>query len=363
MNKHIVRILFAALVVVLISRGAESAPKIKVEHTTWDLGEVDEGKTPAPTHTFRIVNEGTDTLRIDQNIIIDRPYITVVLDKYELEMDEAANLTVTFDTTGLGNRKIRAFIYLSSNDRDIAFTVMAEIKPKPVPILRVDPARRYFGEVERGDRKSAVFTCVNVGRGILTIKGIIYIDKEKQFRIVQDITQKELGPNEESNFKISFTAIRKGQHKKFLVIESNSGGEPTLTKVELEATVVTKIRGLILGSPTAPPPDRERPQEAPKYFTVNIENKDIFEIIATYNDGNDTVLVRPGGGRSIKLPLLRDETSDRIKLAIEYIVRKHPEKLVAPSSPPAQPARPAAPSPAAPIDTAVPTPKTLTDTE
>lgn len=349
---------------------AESAPKIKAEHTTWDLAEIDEGETL--THVFRISNGGTDKLRIDQNIIVDRPYITAVLDKYELEMDEATDLTVTFDTNGLGNRTIQAFVYLSSNDRNIAFTILAKIKPRPVPILKINPAKKYFGEVELGERKNFVFNYVNVGQGTLKIKGIIYIDKEKQFRKVRSVSHKELGPNEEGQFEIAFTAFRKGHHKSILIIESNSGGEPTLTQVELEATAITKVRGVILGSLKAPPPDEKTMKEGPDFYTLNIANSDAFEISVSYNDKGDTVLIRPRGSQTLKVPVSRGETSDKIKLVIEYSLmrRRPPAKpavMPAPVAPGATttvpPAKPAvSPAPAAPSDTVSPTAETSSDT-
>ncbi len=319
MNKYTRYIWVAAVLLIVITGSVEGAPRLKVETSTWDFDVVDEGDTL--THTFKITNKGTEKLIIDQNIICDRPYLKADLDKYELDVDDEARLTVTLSTDGLGNRRIQAFVYLSTNDKNAAFTILAKIKPKPVPIIHVSPRKYDFGSMEQGRRKTNVFKYANVGEGMLTIKDIVYVDG--QFEIVRNVSQKELESNDEGDFVIGFTAKSEGYKKGFLLLESNSSSDAgTLTKVELEAVVVRRVRGVVLEPPRPMRRSQDQPKDAPQYFKIGIKNNNPYEILITSGDKSDTATIGPNGRGSIKSLLIRDENAERIKLELDFILRK-----------------------------------------
>ncbi len=107
------RILVVALLV-LIGLGvtALGAPKISVNQTQYDFGEVIAGI--AVGHTFVITNTGDQPLVIS-NVRTSCGCTTAALAKTTLNPGEAVNLAVTFDTAGYSG-KVGKTIYVTSND-------------------------------------------------------------------------------------------------------------------------------------------------------------------------------------------------------------------------------------------------------
>lgn len=300
-----------------ISAAANAASRLYTEHSSWDFKTVEEGDTL--THTFRIVNKSTETINIDHNIIIDRPAnIQVTLDKYELEVDEVADLNVVLDTAGLGNRQIVSFIYLSYQDKTVALTIKGSINPKPIPLLQLSPMINDFGLMEQGEAKKSVFKYANVGKGILKLKKILFITRDKGFDVVGDISKLEIAKDDEGEFEIGFRGWRNGMTEGFLLIESNSGGDPgTITKVDLKAIVIPKVRGLVIEPPN---PVLRDEGGKPRSFNINLKNNYPFDVIISPGDNGDTVLVNRNQSKLIELELIESEAVESMKFGIEIIL-------------------------------------------
>jgi len=342
--------LVAAALFLALSSNAPAVKKLSVEQTIWDFESLDEGVI-AP-HTFKLVNKGTEPLNIDHNIIVDRPAnITATLDKYELGVDEGANLTVSLDTTGLGNRRIVSFIYLKYDDKTVALTIRGRINAAPVPLIQVSPMSHDFGTIEQGEARKATFTYANVGQGILEVKKILFITKDQGFIVTRDIEKTELEANDEADFDVTFRGWQTGTVEGFLLLESSSGGGPgTITKIDLSATVIPKIRGLVLEPPRPVRVEDAEPGATPGAFTLDLKNNYPFDLIVSYNDGKDTAAIERFKTSQLQLGLNETETDERLKLGLEIILRKkQPPKRPELEPPPV--IEPQAPEPAEAADT------------
>jgi HYDIN/CFA65/VesB-like, Ig-like domain len=315
-----------------------AAPKLAVEQTTWDFGTLKEGDTE--THSFKLVNRGTEPLNIDHNIIVDRPdNIGVSLEKYELGVDEGTDLVVSLDTTGLGNRRIVSFIYLKYNNKTVPFTIKGRINPAPMPLLQISPIKHDFGAVEQGDPKKATFSFANIGEGVLEVKKILFITQDKGFTIVRDISKNSIEANDEGDFEIGFRSFQIGSAEGFLLIESNSGGKGTITKVNLTGSVVPKVRGLVIEPPRPKRVEGAEPGTKPASFTVTLKNNYPFDVIVSSDDGQAITTINRAQTSQIELGLIDAETTESVKLGLEIILRKkQPPKMAEPEIKPAAPA-------------------------
>ena len=351
MSRRIFSALFATAIL-LTAANTMAAPKLVVEQTIWDFDTMDEGDTQ--THTFKLVNRGTELLNIDHNIIVDRPdNIEVSLEKYELGVDEGTNLVVTLDTTGLGNRRIVSFIYLKYADKTVPFTIKGRINPAPVPLLQISPMQHDFGAIEQGGTKRMTFSFANIGQGILEVKKVLFITEDKGFRIAREISKNNIEPDDEGDFDVVFTGWQVGSAEGFLLIESNSGGKGTITKINLTGSVIPKIRGLVIEPPRPKRIDGGDPGAKPSALTVTLTNNYPVDVIVSSSDGQVITTINSTKTAKIDLSLIETELTESIKLGLEIILRKkQPPKLAAPDlgpvapvpSPQSKPAKPA-PSP------------------
>ena len=344
LSRRIFSALFATAIL-FTAFNSIAVQKLAVEQTIWDFDTLEEGDTQ--THSFKLVNKGTGPLNIDHNIIVDRPdNIKVSLEKYELGVDEGTDLVVTLDTTGLGNRRIVSFVYLKYSNKTVPFTIKGRINPTPVPLMQISPIKHDFGAIEQGDSKKTTFSFANIGKGVLEVKRILFITQDKGFSIARDISKNSLEPNDEGDFDVVFRGWQVGSAEGFLLIESNSGGKGTITKVDLTGSVIPKVRGLVIEPPRPKRIEGAEPGTKPSAFTVTVKNNYPFDIIVSSEDGQVITTINRAKSSQIELELIDSETIESVKLGLEIILRKkQPPKTAAPEIKPAAPAPSPEPKP------------------
>lgn len=100
------------LIIVALGATVAAAPKIDVEDSMYDFGEVLEGI--AVTHTFTLRNVGDEPLVI-KRVRADCGCTTADLPKDNLSPGESTELEISIDTAGFGG-DIAKRIYIESND-------------------------------------------------------------------------------------------------------------------------------------------------------------------------------------------------------------------------------------------------------
>lgn len=158
---------FGAMVTCAARDGA-AQPKLAVEGPVFDFGQVEQGMTV--DHTFRLVNQGTETLILDQ-VKSSCGCTAAVNSATEIPPGQAGAVTVTLDTLKIVGRTAKT-ITVYSNDPNVPAAgvtltgnVLADVYASPTTLyvghLRKGAVSRFEIAVAPG-RPGATVTIVDV---------------------------------------------------------------------------------------------------------------------------------------------------------------------------------------------------------
>ncbi len=137
-------------------------PKLYVEPTNLDFGEMEIGETDCDS--FSVGNVGGGTLEWDASC--DSDWINVYPSDGYLNEGDSKSVEVRIDTSDMaGGENYEGSIYLSSNGGDAEVYVGVYVIAQPE--LYVEPTNLDFGEMEIGETDCDSFSVGNVGGGTL----------------------------------------------------------------------------------------------------------------------------------------------------------------------------------------------------
>lgn len=156
------------------------APKISVDHATFDFGKVKHGEIVK--HSFVIKNEGGSALII-KKVNASCGCTAANPEKRELSPGESTKINVEFHTEGRSGLQ-KKYIYIESNDstsREIRLAIVGEIiaattdkesVKKAPPLIYFEKSLHDFGAVKEGDKVEYSFVFWNNGGSPLEIEKI-----------------------------------------------------------------------------------------------------------------------------------------------------------------------------------------------
>lgn len=141
---------------------AFAAPKLRIEKSVFDFGNVSEGTVV--TGDFLLRNVGSSPLEI-QRIQPACGCTVAKSDQLQIAPGEESHLEVKFDTTGFTGEKLKT-VRLYTNDVEDG-TAVVTLRGSVQSEVAVDPLRVYFGEVQKGATPSKSFVVgATAGSGI-----------------------------------------------------------------------------------------------------------------------------------------------------------------------------------------------------
>lgn len=150
---------FVILFIFLSSGVAGAAPKLELESTIFDFGEVYQGDNVR--HVFTFVNTGENVLLIDK-VSSSCGCTAVLVSEKTLPPGAKGEIQANFDSTRFRGA-VKKTIYLYSND-PVRPVQQLHIKGTVVEIVAVRPARVNFGRVSPDQSLAATITLQNLGK-------------------------------------------------------------------------------------------------------------------------------------------------------------------------------------------------------
>lgn len=131
----------------LLCPGSDAAaqPKLAVEGPVFDFGQVEQGMTV--DHIFRLVNQGTETLVLDQ-VKSSCGCTAAVTSATEIPPGQAGTVSVTLDTLKLAGATTKT-ITVYSNDPAVPAAGVT-LTGRVVADVYVSPATLYVGRLRKG---------------------------------------------------------------------------------------------------------------------------------------------------------------------------------------------------------------------
>ncbi len=208
---------------------AQSSPKIIVQPTEYDFGDIKQGTIAKKT--FTIMNDGTDVLQITQ-VRASCGCTAVKPGKTELQPGESTELNVEFNSEGRIGKQNK-IVYINSNDPEnttfkISFTgnVVNEENSAKGPQLTFEETSHDFGKVKEGKILNYTFKFVNKGKSTLEIKDV----RTSCGCTAALVSSKKIEPGNEGTLRVELdTSNRSGKMTRNITITSNDPDEPNKT--------------------------------------------------------------------------------------------------------------------------------------
>ncbi len=208
--------------------------KIYLPNDTFDFGTIKQGQVVS--HTFTIMNNGDDTLKI-QSVITSCGCTAAELQKKEIFPNETINLKVDFNSKGKVGDQVK-YISIASNDREnptarliLKGKVLEEMyeevaKTDTLPMIEFKETTFDFGPMKEGQIVSHEFSFTNVGKSNLEIRNI-----QTSCGCTAAITStKLLKPGESGSLKVEFDSTSKsGKLSRTITVTTNETPSPMKT--------------------------------------------------------------------------------------------------------------------------------------
>lgn len=202
-------------------------PKITVQNTDYDFGNVVEGTLVK--HTFTITNTGNDLLKIS-NVQPSCGCTAAKPDKNELKPGESTKLKIEFNSEGRTGKQEK-HIMIASNDpqnSSLNLKIFGMVEKKKIdysqnPGIEFKETSHNFGKIIEGSKVDYTFSFTNKGKKTLEIKDV----RTSCGCTAALISEKSIAPGKSGTIKIEFdSADRMGKQSKTIVVVSNDPGEP-----------------------------------------------------------------------------------------------------------------------------------------
>jgi len=335
--KNISTFLLVAGFAVATTLIAEADPKARIQETEIDFGKIEKGESE--TKKVIIRNVGDSKLEITKLGTNSTSLIPVILDK-SIEPNDKGEIEIKFDSTGIKPCRLVKYVYVYTNDpdlkdRSIPVTCSATVVPVNAPLIQLQPYEIDLGVVNPGETVKRSVTYRNVGTADLEVEPIQYIDQN--FKITKNITDRILAPGKNGVFEISFERATPGKIDSFIILKSNSAGDP-YSKVAFTGEVARKsisITGL------EPIKAAEGSTDKPERYGISFGNYySPYKLKVTVLSGpqkGKTFEVRENTLRSDFLNLDPDKPGKKISVQLDIIIEDAPQK----ESEPAEKEKPA----------------------
>ena len=222
------KILFLIVAISVASFAQLYGPKLLVQPTTHDFGEITQGDKV--THVFILTNNGGDLLIIEK-VQASCGCTAANPDKNELAPGESTNLEVVFNSAGRNGAQ-KKNITIKSNDPEnplvklvvTATVIKSDNSEANVPVLYFSETKHDFGKVKEGNTVEYTFSFRNTGKEILKIKDV----RTSCGCTAALVSSEKLEPGSEGTLKIELdTKNRSCKMSRTITIQSNDPHDPT----------------------------------------------------------------------------------------------------------------------------------------
>ncbi|MFI5237179.1 MAG: DUF1573 domain-containing protein [Ignavibacteriales bacterium] len=218
--------LLLAILISSISFAQLLQPKLVLQHSSFDFGDIKQGETVS--HTFVLSNSGGDLLKIT-NVKASCGCTAASPEKSELAPGESTNLLVSFNSTGRQGLQTKT-IKISSNDPqnpEMVLTITSNVLPGNVntgtPVIFFPETQHDFGKLNEGDKVEYTFKFLNNGSSDLIIKTV----KTSCGCTAALLSKDNLTPGQEGTIKVELnTENRTGKLSRTVTVQSNDPKEP-----------------------------------------------------------------------------------------------------------------------------------------
>lgn len=171
------------------------------------------------SHEVALLNEGTDTLVIEQ---VDTPChcTTTSLGSRRIAPHDSATLTITFDSRDFID-SVSKFVIVVSNDlsrRNLFIRFSAHI----ISLLGIAPRTLIFGEIPVGERVRGTVELINRGSDTLHLGQII----SPEYGLEADFRPVSLAPGETRRLTLTFSPSQEKFYGETVAVELNRSDQP-----------------------------------------------------------------------------------------------------------------------------------------
>lgn len=225
---------------VLCAEGAP-LPRIVLEDTGWDFGEIDQGRVVKKT--FVIQNQG------DANLILRDVESTCGctvprVPREPIPPGGSVELEITFDSKARKGDQNKT-VGITSNDParpKVNITIKGKVLVPPAPVIEALPYRLDFESLLPGASRSATLTVRNVGERDLTLHSVVGTLPELT---VEAIGEQTIAPDGKLPIQVTMTIPEKalaGYIERYLILRSNDPNQS-----ELRLPCVAYVTGVVNG--------------------------------------------------------------------------------------------------------------------
>lgn len=216
------------LVFTAVSFAQLLAPKLSIQHSTHDFGDITQGEKVS--HNFVISNVGGDKLIIS-DVKAGCGCTAAAPEKSELAPGESTKLLVTFNSTGRSGPQHKTVMFKTNDPETPAsmLTITANIitdkkAGTSAPQVYFPETQHDFGTVAEGKVVDYTFHLQNKGTSALTIKDV----KTSCGCTAALLSKDTIEPGQEGTLKVELdTKNRSGKLSRTITVQTNDPDEPS----------------------------------------------------------------------------------------------------------------------------------------